>query len=98
MATSAKRARGSPTGQTPKKPPKAGKYDPQRTGCSWTTSEDATIIQFVYNEGFFDFWPKARASHSIWEKASSSLTEHGHKTKRTSKLDFNVETHALIYV
>ena len=85
---SIKRARGSPTGQTPKKPPKSSKHivnDPQRTG--WTPSEDATLVQYVCDEGFFNVWPKARASHSIWERASSSLADHGHKTKRTSKLD-----------
>ena len=54
MATSTKRVRGSPTGQTPKKPPKASRNsvnDPQRTG--WTPSKDATLVQYVCNEGFF---------------------------------------------
>ena len=54
-------------------------------GAGWTIAEEASLVSYIVERGFVSFWPKSRASNTMWEAASSFLMKRGHRTKRTSK-------------
>ena len=91
-----KRVASSPTGLTPKAkqaPPKRIDKSKEKqgkkrlsfgVGTSWSIEEEASLVEYVINNGFVDHWPASKKPQ-LWEGASKFVSSQSGHPPRTSK-------------